>query len=140
MPVEGVDDFAAALGALGARMHAASETGADAAADLVKERIQANLDLSHYPPASEPGTPPAYRSGFLRDEVYTSSVGTETGAQSEIWPSTVYARIQELGGWAGRGHKSHLDPRPYVEPALDDTAAEIGQAMIQAWTRAQGGG
>lgn len=135
-------DYAAAtqaLEALKARVHAATADGIEQCADLVKEAIQENLARSHYPPASPPGQPPALRSGHLHDEVYAVSMPSVNGASAHVWPSTVYARIQELGGWAGRDHRSHLPPRPYVEPALDDNTERIGQAMTNAWSQAIGG-
>lgn len=126
----------AALERLGTRAQAATEDGVEQGAELVKTAIQDNLARRDYPPASPPGEPPAIRSGFLHDEVYTSTASTGTGAQAQIWPSTVYARIQELSGWAGRDHRSFLPKRPYVEPALTASADEFGQIMKQAWTEA----
>jgi len=131
--------FEAAVDALKGRIHAATAAGVEQGADLVKEAIQENLARLHYPPASPPGEPPAMRTGFLHDEVYATSAPNETGASAEIWPSTVYARIQELGGDAGRDHRSHLPPRPYVEPALEASADHFGQIMAQAWAEAIGG-
>ena len=131
--------FTAAVDALKTRVHAATADGVEQGADLVKEAVQENLARSHYPPASDPGSPPAMRTGFLREEVYATSAPTETGASAEIWPSTVYARIQELGGIAGKDHRSHLPPRPYVEPALEDSADRFGQIMAKVWAEAIGG-
>lgn len=39
--------------------------------------------------------------------------------------ATPYARIQEYGGNAGRGHKSYIPPRPYLAPARDDSRGEL---------------
>jgi phage gpG-like protein len=88
---------------------------------------------------SDPGTPPAYRTGFLHDNVYTLFAPTETGAYGEAWPSTVYARIHELSGWAGRGHRSFLPKRPYVEPAMADQADHLRQIVIARLAQALGG-
>lgn len=131
--------FEEAYRAWGERMRAATEDGVSQAADAVKEGIQENLSRGIYPPASPEGEPPAYRSGFLHDEIYQDYEGTETGARAEIWPSTVYARIHELSGWAGRNHASFLPKRPYVEPALEERAQEIRQIMVRAWSQAYGG-
>jgi phage gpG-like protein len=53
--------------------------------------------------------------------------------------STVYARIQELSGWAGRGHRSFLPARPYVEPARMDQLDHIGQIAASRIGQALGG-
>jgi phage gpG-like protein len=136
MPLEGVDEFAAALGAWRARVREATLAGVEVAADELKETIQAALERSEYPPASEPGSPPAIRTGALRDSVQTTTEETGTGAQGLVWPSTVYARIQELGGDAGRDHRSHLPPRPYVQPSIDEVEPRVGELMRDAWQRA----
>lgn len=39
--------------------------------------------------------------------------------------ATPYARIQEYGGNAGRGHKSYIPPRPYLGPARDVSRPEL---------------
>jgi len=131
--------FVAAVGSLRARVQAATVDGVEQGADVVKRQIQDNLSRREYPPTSPPGEPPALRSGFLRDEVYTSTASTGVGATAEIWPSTVYARIHELSGWAGRDHRSFLPRRPYVEPALEESADRFDQIMTQAWSEAIGG-
>lgn len=128
-----------ALSALAARVQAATADTVDEAVEVLREQIQENLTASHYPPASEPGTPPAYRSGFLHDNVYATSGPTDTGGYGEVWPSTVYARIQELSGWAGRGHRSFLPARPYVEPARNEQLDHIGQIAIARIGAAIGG-
>ena len=68
-PVEGVEEFVAALEAWSDRVREATLAAAEAGAEELKEAVQANLERSEYPPASEPGTPPAIRSGALRDSV-----------------------------------------------------------------------
>lgn len=139
MALEGVDELRAALTGWGSRMHAATGTGVEAGTQELKQAVQDNLARSEYPPASPPGEPPALRSGYLHDEVYADSTPVDTGAYGEVWPSTVYARIQELSGWAGRDHASFLPARPYVEPALDAFGDRFGQIMFDAWASAEGG-
>lgn len=129
-----------ALLTLRARVRAATLAGVEhCAEEVVKPAIQDNLQRLYYPPASPPGDPPAYRTGHLHDEVYTSASETETGAVGEAWPSTPYARIHELSGWAGRDHASFLPKRPYVGPALENSAEPIGIEMASAWRQALGG-
>lgn len=129
-----------ALQAWGERVQEATQAAAHEAAEDVREAIQDNLRRSHYPPASEPGEPPAWRTGYLHDSVYVRVLSTEGGWQARIYPSTVYARIQELSGRAGREHRSFLPARPYVSPARDATIPRVGQRFADAWRRATPGG
>lgn len=128
-----------ALSGLVDRVQAGVADGVQEGTEVLKEQIQENLRASHYPPASLPGTPPAYRTGFLHDNVYTMSGPTSTGGYGEVWPSTVYARIHELSGWAGRGHRSFLPKRPYVEPARDEQADHIRSIIAARVAQALGG-
>jgi phage gpG-like protein len=135
-------EFASTLNSLSAlveRVRAQVADGVQEGAEVLKEQVQENLSASHYPPVSEPGTPPAYRTGYLHDSVFTMYAPTETGAYGEVWPSTVYARIHELSGWAGRGHRSFLPKRPYVEPARDEQADHIRQIIAARVAQALGG-
>ena len=102
--------------------------------------IKMNLSMTYHAtggPGSPPGTPPAYVSGELRNSVVkTSESGPGPVAWVDIAPTTIYARIQELGGISGAGHRTHLLPRPYVRPALDQGRAQYEQAAINAFGRA----
>lgn len=131
-----VEGFAAALRAWGERTVEATQQAAHDAGEIVREAIQDNLARSTYPPASEPGEPPAWRTGYLHEHVYVHVLPTDTGWQARIYPSTVYARIHELSGWAGRDHASFLPQRPYVRPASEETAPRARQAFIDAWRNA----
>lgn len=135
-------EYAATLNALSAlvdRVQSAAYDTVIEATEVLQEQIQDNLDRMHYPPVSDPGTPPAYRSGFLHDNVYTMSEPTQTGAYGEVWPSAVYARIHELSGWAGAGHRSFLPKRPYVKPARDEQVDHIRQIALTRIGQALGG-
>lgn len=86
--------------------------------------IQLQLSQSAHPrrtrTPSAPGTPPSLITGQLRRSVrrtYSSPAGAHQWA-ARVAPTTVYARIQEFGGNAGRGHRAHLPPRPYIRPAM----------------------
>lgn len=138
MPVE-ISAAIHAMSALADRVHAAMEGAVDEGTEAVKEQIQGNLRQRLYPPVAPEGEPPAYRSGHLHDEVYTSFEPTATGAIGQAWPSAVYARIHELSGWTGRGHLSFLPRRPYVEPAMEEQADHFRQIVIAHLTQALGG-
>lgn len=80
------------------------------------------------------------RTGTLRRSVIASvdsgmnppAPGPETTVITATWgAATPYARIQEYGGMAGRGHRSMIPARPYLQPALNDSRSEL-IAGIQA--------
>lgn len=133
------DETIAALKAWADRTHKATETGVQAAGEGLKAEIQANLTRREYPPSSPPGEPPAIRSGFLRDSVYQRTVELGTGYQERVFPSAVYARIHELSGWTGAGHRTFLPKRPYVGPALETYTPQFRPAMVAAWAGAMPG-
>jgi hypothetical protein len=124
------------LQAWGERTIEATRAGAEEAVEVVADAIRDNLRRSYYPPSSPQGEPPAWRTGYLHDHVYTRVLANDTGAQGRAYPSTVYARLQELSGWAGRDHASFLPARPYVRPASEGTAPRVGQIFAEHWRRA----
>lgn len=73
------------------------------------------------------------RTGTLRRSVIASVDSGMTPASPEgatvitaTWGSAVpYARIHEKGGYAGRGHKAYIPPRPYLGPAQTETTPEL---------------
>jgi phage gpG-like protein len=78
--------------------------------------------------------PPSLISGRLRESVRQTRL-YQVGMTwiAHVAPTTVYARIQELGGWAGWQHKSHLPPRPYVRPALNRWSTKARDAAVHAF-------
>lgn len=92
---------------------------------------------------SPPGSPPSLISGALRRSVITNP---PTGGGG-VWtayggPTIVYARIQEMGGRAGRGHRTVLPPRPYVRPAIGQLQASgrLSEIAMTAFYREVFGG
>jgi hypothetical protein len=135
----GADATIAALRAWGERTRAATVAAGGDAAKIVKERIQENLGQREYPPAAPIGEPPAKRSGFLQDNVFITELDSPSGIMERIYPSTVYARIHELSGWAGAAHRSFIPKRPYVEPARDATVGEVRDTFYDHWRGAMPG-
>jgi hypothetical protein len=92
-------------------------------------------------PPSAPGTPPRLHTGSLRRSVrvkggrigYPAGGFEAQGYGAEIGPTIVYARIQELGGYAGKNHASYLPPRPYVEPAFVNVAPQLAEIYRRKW-------
>lgn len=85
------------------------------------------------------------RTGTLRRSIIASidsgmtppEPSAETTVITAQWgAATPYARIQEYGGYAGRGHKAYIPPRPYLSTALDDSRGELIAAIQGAVERA----
>lgn len=140
MPVQ-FQDTVAALRAWGERTRAATKASGKDAAEVIADAIRENLSRREYPPASPPGEPPAKRSGDLLGSVQVRELDSGTGIMERIYPSTVYARIHELSGWAGAGHRSFLPKRPYVGPVRDDpeTISKARGVMVEGWRGAMPG-
>ncbi len=127
--------------------HRASE-GARAAADAMAEAAQGGMKAllgqsSHSrrtKTPSPPGSPPARVSGRLQGSVKARPPFQVGAARWEAHTASgiVYARIHEVGGWAGRGHKSYLPPRPYVLPAVIKMRAELEARARAAFIREVG--
>lgn len=110
-------------------------------ADAVKSR--ARQLLSTYPHKRHTKTPsPAYVgpvgkiSGDLRDSPRNTQ-GYE-GFDVAVGPTIRYARIQELGGDCGKGHRTHLPPRPYWITAHKSVVGDRrGRIYYAHWLAAQ---
>jgi phage gpG-like protein len=116
----------------------APRKAAEAMGRVAGDEIQRQLSLSSHPPRtktpSAPGEPPSMITGALRGSVnQTQSFGDVGHWEVHRAPTTVYARIQELGGWTGRGHLTYLPPRPYVRPALNIAQGKIHDAAVDVF-------
>ncbi|MGI5418653.1 hypothetical protein [Actinomadura luteofluorescens] len=123
-----------------------ADRGAAAAAGAMareaKDGIQATLARRSHargtPTPSPAGQPPAKISGRLKDHVIVVRARQE-GAHRFVAAAgprdVVYARIQEKGGVAGRGHRSTLPPRPYVLPTVVELRASgrLREVSIEAF-------
>ena len=137
---EGADAFHAALLRLGARTTDNTLDAIEQGAIALRDRIQENLSRQFYPPSSPPGDPPAYRGGALFDSVlWRVAEISDSRVQARVYPSTVYARIQELGGIAGAGYRTRLEPRPYVRPAIEEISPQVQSLLTRAWADAMRG-
>lgn len=82
------------------------------------------------PTPSQPGTPPAVVTGTLRRSIRSDTpVKDGLGARGRVYPTAIYARIQELGG--GRG----LPPRPYMAPAYATVQPKMEAIAVEEWAR-----
>ena len=58
------------------------------------------------------------REGFLRASIMKQILLENKNIVGAVGTNSDYGRIHELGGYAGRGHKSLIPARPYLLPAL----------------------
>jgi hypothetical protein len=62
------------------------------------------------------------RSVMVEGPIKFGALGRWVG---RVGAYAVYARIHELGGWAGRDHQTYLPPRPHLKPAVDIVMPKI---------------
>lgn len=148
MPVtitlRGLDEAIAALKALEARVDRGTADAVYAGGHLIQERARVNLGKRSHargtPTPSPRGEPPARIDGALWGSVKVSLPVPDglSGWMCEISSGLVYSRIQETGGWAGRGLHSYLPPRPYMQPAVDTAVASglIRSSFERQWAKA----
>lgn len=103
------------------------------------------------PTTSPPGEPPALVTGTLMRSVRVR--GPFPGRRrhtyrSQIGPTAVYARIQELGGRVRKArHSGQIGPqrsggytripkRPYVKPATNRVRRDVRRVFVRRWTDA----
>jgi phage gpG-like protein len=141
-----VPEVTARLKALQARAPAAARTSAVAMGLLMSDEVKLN-ELRRYtheagtPTPSPPGEPPAMISGDLRGSVLPEPpVSRGLVSSVTVGGTVICARIQELGGWAGRGHASYLPARPYIKPAAERLIASgaIRAAAVRGWLASMG--
>jgi phage gpG-like protein len=139
--VSGTGEVEAALDRIHTRVHAATRRAVQTAMGSVQEQAQVLLSLTSHPPGtatpSPPGSPPSRITGHLAGSLSpTGPVPADGGYSGRVGPSAVYARIQELGGVTGAGHRTRLPPRPYLRPSYDRVRDRIRQAFVDAWRAA----
>lgn len=128
--------FTAALDNLSRKAGDVTRQAAKDGADVISAATVAKLtEKSHpwgTPTPSAPGEPPAMISGDLAGSMRITDVTeVDNTYEVELGPTEVYARIQELGGTAGRG--AQLPARPYLAPAVEESRDEVRDLITQAW-------
>lgn len=144
MTVSGISEVISALRAMGERAAAATPQAVVAGQAVIEGRARAALSRYSHPPGTPtpapPGGPPALVTGRLRSS-FDLAGPTQQGVgvwRSVMGPTAVYARIQELGGRAGRNHASVLPARPYLRPSVEEAlhSGLVRAQFVQAWGRA----
>lgn len=141
--IQGVAEARAALRRLAAYVDVAVGDGVGQVLSQTSRQARAHLSLGWHtrdtPTGSRPGEPPWRISGRLSRSMHIERA-RRTGAgrwSGTVGPAgVVYARIQELGGDAGRGHRSHLPARPYLKPSVRIVKPTIRRTFIVRYLRA----
>jgi len=119
----GIPEFKAALDKAVADAYKAGQRGANNAAALVDKTVKAKLSLTTHkrgtPTPSRPGEPPSLISGQMRRSVLIVPAVPygATAWKSQVGPTAVQSRVQELGGSTGT---TVLPARPYLEPSVKE--------------------
>lgn len=127
-----------------AGLDAATRAGLEAVIELAEHAVVEQLTLRSHPPGtptpSAPGQPPALITGALAGSVtHHGPTGAAGRYEATVGATTVYARIQELGGRTGAGHRTVLPARPYLHPAYLAAQKDMLAVMIRAWRAAMMG-
>lgn len=72
-----------------------------------------------------------FLTSALRNSFRVESRNTANGAEAEVGPHVAYDRIQELGGYTGRGHKTRIIGKFYLSRAVEETRGEVSSAMAK---------
>lgn len=127
----GVREWRLATEKLTEKMMRATEHSINDGLDMIEKAEKKELRRREHPPGtrtnSPPGEPPAWVTGAMHDRwrtVKAYRVGRYKFKGKGGNPS-VQARIQELGGRTGAGHRVHLPPRPYLAPAVRSVRDDI---------------
>lgn len=139
----GVEKAKAQLTRIAARVEGATGDAVDDVLEQLQRQARRMLSLGWHSPGtptgSAPGSPPWRISGRLSRAI-TVVKARPTGAgkwSGKVGPTrVVYARIQEIGGWAGRRHRSYLPPRPYMKPAVRLVKPTVRHAFVVRYHRA----
>lgn len=140
-----VDELESYMRQLNDRAKKSPREIAVAMAAVGERAIKMELSRSSHPagtktPSQPYADPPSLISGRLRASTRRTrlfSTGFYTWT-ARVAPTTVYARIQELGGWTGWKHKSHLPPRPYVRPARLWSQSKVRDTAVRTFRQMTG--
>jgi HK97 gp10 family phage protein len=138
--VHGIAEVIAALEAAALRATVAATTIVTRGQAIVEAEAKKSMTGAHprgAPSTSAPGAPPDVVTGTLRRSIMSSTPESLAGggAVGRIYPTAVYARIQELGGTTGRNGATTLPARPYMQPAHEASKPRLEQIAIEEWGR-----
>jgi phage gpG-like protein len=143
MPLDGVDNLLKSFRDMAVRADTAGQKVVIRSQVVFEAAVKAAFVQAHKRGAgtpSKPGRPPAVVTGTLRrsivnDGVHREGLGSWSG---RVFPTTVYARILELGGQTGRGGATHIAARPYMHPTLERVKPVLASIHVEEFNRVLG--
>lgn len=136
----GVREWRIATEKLTEKLMRATEHGIDDGLNKIERAEKKNLHKRTHPIGtrtnSPPGEPPALVTGHMHASWrsrYAYRVGRYR-VRGQGGNTTVQARIQELGGRTGAGHRTRLPPRPYLGPAVASVRDEIHEGFKRRYS------
>lgn len=140
--IGGIQAAKGQLKALERELRAAAKHGVQRSMDTVERAIKNKLREKTHPrntqTPSAPGEPPALITGAMMRSVRGNAPRwtDRNTVVGRVAPHVVQSRIQELGGVTGRGHRTHLPPRPYVSPAVAERRDTVRRIFEQEFAAA----
>jgi HK97 gp10 family phage protein len=133
----GINEVIAALEAVSLAAQETAKTIVKRSEAVVESEAKKQSTGSHKrgaPTTSRPGEPPDVVSGTLRRSIKSDPVSVNGWvAKGSVYPTAVYARIQELGGTTGH---STLPARPYMRPAYELSLPKMTAIAAEEWAKA----
>ncbi len=136
---EGQDRVYAAFAAMMAKAEAETVKTIESVLEKVARQERTMLSLGWHPKGTRTGSippaPPWRISGDLSRSVRVEKPHS-TGPfrwEGRMGPTAIYARIQELGGVTGRGHRTVLPARPHLKPAWEIVRPSVHGQFVKAW-------
>lgn len=135
--IKGLVEAKAALDKKAVAMNAAVRGAVAKGAHMIEKAAKDKLTESSHPPGTPtpagPGDPPSLVTGNLRRSI-TVTGPTQVGPMTwmaQVGPTAIYGRAQELGY-----EPRNLPARPYMQPAFDESIADIVQMARDDLTKA----
>lgn len=92
--------------------------------NAIQDRFRQGMVKMGYAVANQARDRAPYKTGALKNSVRVTNLGSVNDVYvvaggSVGGKSIPYARIQELGGYAGRGHSVYIKPKHYLKNSLE---------------------
>ena len=138
--VSGIDGVIAALEKMAVESVAANLRIVQRGQAVLEAEAKKSFTGAHAkgaPTTSRPGSPPDVVSGTLRRSIKSSTAAPDGayGAKGSVYPTAVYARIMELGGRTGRGGRTTLPARPFLQPAYVKALPRLREIAVEEWRK-----
>ena len=94
----------------------------------IENRFRQGLAAMGYKVANKARDKAPYKTGALSNSIRVTALGSRddvyvVAGGSAFGRNIPYARIHELGGYAGRGHSVHIKPKHYLANSLAEVVS-----------------